>query len=200
MPPDIGDSCIGLQGKLLLDCHNSQAPNCIRLLHADSILHSIGTISTKLWHSFQLQFQNWHCFQVQFSGAISKTFSIRTIINQSLAFFLAAILELALFSAKIKCNSNTLLIGKYQPNFDISKLQFKNFTIFYYNFEMIFPQIQFQTHFQCKLKKTFLIPKAQYQPNAFFVQSILIGQYHPNFCILCFQLQFQTENYNAKLF
>ena len=30
MPPDIGDSCIGLQGKLLLDCHNSQAPNCIR--------------------------------------------------------------------------------------------------------------------------------------------------------------------------
>lgn len=105
MPSDIGDSCIGLRGKLLLDCHNSQAPNCIRhcctltqyCIQSGQYQPNFGILSSCIFEIVDV-------FSSKFWCNIN-----RDNINQTLSFFL---LELALFSAKIKCNSNTLLILK----------------------------------------------------------------------------------------
>ena len=108
MPPDIGDSCIGLQGKLLLDCHNSQAPNCIR--HCCTLTQyciQSGQYQPNFGVLLSYSFEIVHVFSSNLWCNINQD-----NINQTLAFLLAAILKLALFSAKIQCNSNTLLIGK----------------------------------------------------------------------------------------
>ena len=91
MPPDIGDSCIGLQGKLLLDCHNSQAPNCIRhcctltqyCIQSGQYQPNFGVLSScnfRIGIVFRYNFQAQ--FQIHFqSGQCQPNFGILSSCN-----------------------------------------------------------------------------------------------------------------------